>query len=289
MGLGTGKPAPDGDGKWAVPLNEIVSALKRLGYEIDECGSLEVPVPAGAGDPKAKYLREITITCALVAAWVRERREAGLFPLVIGGDHSIAAGSVAGAAAAARSRGEALGLLWMDAHADMNTPETSPSGNIHGMAVAALFGLGPPPLANLAGFSPKVSPLHTALIGVRSIDAQESANIARINPCIITMHEIRRRGVQETTREALRQVTEGTAGIHLSLDIDVLDPSEACAVSTPVPGGLTCRDACLALEMIAASGRLVSMDLVEVNPCLDVDGSTCRASVELIRSALGPI
>lgn len=269
--------------------DRLQAALERLGCRrVEDHGSLPVPVPEDAGDPRARYLKEIAETCEGVGRWVREQHRAGRFPLVMGGDHSIAAGTVAGTAAALRDSGRPpVGLIWIDAHADLNTPETTPTGHVHGMALAALLGLGPPALTDILGFSPKVDPRQCVLLGVRDVDREEWENIARTGVRIITMRELDERGMFGVMREALALAATGTGGFHLSFDMDALDPAVAPGVATPVPGGLTYREAHLAMEMIAESGGLLSMDMVEVNPVLDREGLTARVSHGLIGSALG--
>jgi arginase len=219
---------------------------------------------------------------------VKDALEEGMTPVILGGDHSVAAGSVSGVAEFYRRQKQKIGLIWIDAHADMNTPESSPSGNVHGMPLAALLGLGPEPLANIFGFSPKVQAENTVLIGVRDIDATEKVNIKRAGVSeVYTMRDIDERGMRTVVEEALRTAGRGTAGYHVSLDMDWIDPEDAPGVGTPVRGGATYREAHLAMEIIADHGRMVSLEVVEVNPVIDEHNRTADLAVELISSAFG--
>jgi arginase len=226
--------------------------------------------------------------------------EDGLTPLVLGGDHSLAAGTVSGVAEYYRRRQQKIGLLWMDAHADFNTPQTSPSGNVHGMPLAALLGLGRErggdaaddesldPLGGIFGFSPKVAPGNTVILGVRDIDAAERENIRSAGVIhVYTMRDIDERGMRAVMEEALQAAGDGTAGYHVSLDMDWLDPEDAPGVGTPVRGGATYREAHLAMEILADHGRMVSFEIVEVNPVIDEHNRTADLAVELACSAFG--
>jgi arginase len=215
---------------------------------------------------------------------VRAILGAGETPVILGGDHSLAMGSVAGAAAHAGGR---IGLLWIDAHADLNTPETSPTGNVHGMPLATLLGRGDPMLLDIGGKSPVVLPRHAALLGVRDVDPGERALIRELGLAVYTMKELDERGTGTCIREALARVTKGTKGFHLSFDMDALDPEVAPGVGTPVPGGLTYREAHLACELVAETGKLLSLDVVEVNPILDERNRTADLAVQMILSARG--
>jgi arginase len=206
---------------------------------------------------------------------------------VLGGDHSVAAGTVAGVAEFLRRQNQKLGLLWIDAHTDINTPESSPSGNVHGMPLAAIMGLGPPELANIFGFSPKVAPENCVLVGVRDIDAAEKENVRRAGIEVYTMRDIDERGMRAVMEEALRAAGRGTAGYHVSLDMDWVDPEDAPGVGTPVRGGATYREAHLAMEIIADHGRLTSFEIVEVNPVIDEHNRTANLAVELTLSVFG--
>ncbi len=287
LGLGAGH-AGAGAGYHAVHTAKLTDALAALGLEITDHGCLAVPAFSNdPGDPKARFLEPITETCDQLAAWVESQLVKGCFPLVIGGDHSISAGTVAGTAEHAHEIGESIGMIWIDAHGDMNTPDTSPSGNVHGMPVAASLGLGPKLLADIRGFSPKVRPEHTVLIGIRDLDPEEFELVEEHGVRCITTREIDERGMFHCMHEAIERANDGTRGMHVSLDMDALDPSVAPGVGTPVPGGLTFREAHLALEMIADTDKLLSFDVVEVNPMLDAHNLTARIAVGLIASALG--
>jgi arginase len=206
---------------------------------------------------------------------------------VLGGDHSVAVGSVSGAARFFRERGLNIGLIWLDAHADMNTPETSPSGNIHGMPLACLVGMGPAELTDLGGFRPKVAPRNTVIVGLRDVDQMERPHVADSGVRAFTMRDIDERGMRAVMAEAIQAASQGTAGFHLSLDMDFVDPQDAPGVGTPVRGGVTYREAHLAMEMICDSSRMVSIEVVEVNPVIDEVNRTADLAVELIMSGLG--
>ena len=212
---------------------------------------------------------------------------AGKFPLILGGDHSIAVGTVAGVSRAFRPRGDQIGVIWIDAHSDMNTPETSPSGNIHGMPLACCIGQGPHELTHLFEYAPKVEPNNVVLIGLRDVDVSERGQVRQSGVTAFTMRDIDERGLKNVMAEAIQLASDGTAGFHLSFDMDVLDPDEAPGVGTPVRGGVTYREAHLAMETICDSSRMVSMEVVEVNPVLDVANRTALLAVELIMSAMG--
>ena len=208
-------------------------------------------------------------------------------PVVLGGDHSIAVGTTAGVAAHFQKQSKRTGLIWLDAHGDMNTPETSPSGNVHGMPLAALMGYGPPELTLLAGSKPMVEPRNVSLVGVRDLDARERRLVKESGVHIFTMRDIDERGMREVMAEALRFATDDTAGVAVSLDMDVVDPTDAPGVGTPVRGGMTYREAHLAMEMLADSRAMVSLELVEINPVIDLHNTTAILGVELILSGLG--
>ena len=235
----------------------------------------------------AKYLNEITETCTAQAELVIKTLEAGKIPLALGGDHSIAAGTVSGVAEFYRRKKQRVGLLWIDAHSDINTPETSPSGNVHGMPLGAIMGLFHSPLSDLYGFSPKVRPENCALVGIRDVDEHERENIRRSGVHVFTMRDIDERGMRAVMEEALRLAGRGTVGYHVSLDLDWIDPEDAPGVGTPVWGGATYREGHLAMEIIADHGRMLSFELVEVNPVLDERNQTAELAVELALSAFG--
>jgi arginase len=263
--------------------------LAALGRSIVDKGDLPAPIPEtqGEGDARRKYAHEIARVCEKLYQTALESLEEGAIPLVLGGDHSLAAGSVAAAAAHARRLGKPLGLLWIDAHADMNTPASTLSGNVHGMPLAALLGPEPAELSRLGGFSPKVLPAHTALLGVRNLDAREKELVRASGVHVFTMKDIDRLGMAAVASQALAVAGDGTAGIHVSFDLDVCDPSIAPGVGTPVNGGINYREAHLVMEMVADSGRLTSLDMVEVNPTLDLRNTTAELGTGLALSALG--
>jgi arginase len=265
------------------------SALKGLGHKVEDAGNIHVKIPEEQhfGDRRAKYLHEIAETCQEVAHRIYQTLEAGFFPVSLGGDHSMAVGTQAGTAKFYRDRKQAVGLLWIDAHADMNTPETSPSGNVHGMPFAATLGFGPGPLANIFGFSPKMQPKNCVLIGARNLDAHEAALVKNSGIHVFTMREIDERGMRAVMEKSLALATEGTAGFVVSFDMDVMDPSEAPGVGTPVRGGITFREAHLAMEMVADSKKMVSLEVVEINPIIDTGNRTAMLGVGLVNSALG--
>jgi len=276
-------------GPSAVRVAGLEARLEQLGYVVEDAGNIAVPIPEqkSAGDPHAKYLKEITATCTKAAELVLRTLEAGKVPLVLGGDHSVGAGSVSGVAEFYRKQGQKIGLIWIDAHTDINTPDSSPSGNVHGMPLAAIMGLGPPELANIFNFCPKVSPDNCVLVGVRDIDSVEKENVRRAGIDVFTMRDIDERGMRTVTEEALRIAGRGTAGYHVSLDMDWIDPEDAPGVGTPVRGGATYREAHLAMEIIADHGRMLSFEIVEVNPVIDEHNRTADLAVELALSAFG--
>jgi arginase len=265
------------------------AAIKSLGHGVEDSGNIFVKNPEEQhfGDRRAKYLNEIAEACRDVAQRVCQTLEEGLFPLTLGGDHSIAIGTIAGVSKFLRDRSQTTGLIWIDAHGDMNTPESSPSGNIHGMPFAACLGLGPEPLTGICGFAPKVEAAKCVLIGVRDLDAREKRIIQRSGVHVFTMRDIDEQGMRAVMEKSLALATEGTAGFITSFDMDVVDPSEAPGVGTPVRGGLTFREAHLAMEMIADHGKMLSLELVEINPIIDMMNKTAILGVGLITSAFG--
>jgi arginase len=276
-------------GPSAVRVAGLEARLEELGHQVEDGGNVLVPIPEQKkeGDASAKYLKEITATCTKLADLVLKTLEAGKVPLCLGGDHSMAAGTVSGVAEFYRKQEHRIGLIWIDAHTDINTPESSPSGNVHGMPLAALMGLWPSDLGNIYGFSPKVSPENCVLVGVRDIDAVEKENVRRAGIGVFTMRDIDERGMRTVMEEALRIAGRGTAGYHISLDMDWVDPEDAPGVGTPVRGGATYREAHLAMEIIADHGRMLSMEIVEVNPVIDEHNRTADLAVELALSAFG--
>jgi arginase len=267
----------------------LAERLRNLGCEVVDHGDVECPVPEECeiGDPRQKYAEDIRDVCEEVRARAYGAAREGALPLVLGGDHSLAMGSVAGVAQAFRERGTQLGLLWFDAHGDMNVPESSPSGNVHGMPLAHLIGMGSAMLRDIGGFSPKVRVEHTVLIGLRDLDAVERRLVSESGVHVFTMKDLDRDGAGRVMERALAYATAGTAGIYVSLDMDALDPAIAPGVGTPRKGGLSYREAHLCMELVADSGLLAGMDVVEVNPTLDHRNSTAELGVELILSAFG--
>ena len=277
-------------GPSAVRVAGLERRLEALGHQVTDGGNIRVEIAEtqAAGSENAHYLKEITDTCTHLAEAVAKTLEEGMTPLVLGGDHSLAAGSISGVAEFHRRRNEKIGVIWMDAHTDINTPESSPSGNVHGMPLAALRGLGPEALANIYGYQPKIAAENTVLIGVRSIDAAERENLRRAGVTeVYTMRDIDERGMRTVMEEALRAAGRGTAGYHVSLDMDWIDPEDAPGVGTPVRGGATYREAHLAMEIIADHGRLLSFEIVEVNPVIDEHNRTADLAVELACSTFG--
>ena len=277
-------------GPSAMRVAGLEARLEALGHQVTDGGNIRVEVAEtrASGSSSARYLTEIAETCTRTAEAVVRTLEEGIVPLVLGGDHSLAAGSVSGVAEFYRRRNERIGVFWLDAHSDINTPETSPSGNVHGMPLAALLGLGPEALQDIYGFSPKVAPENTVLIGIRDIDSAERDNIRRAGVAeVYTMRDIDERGMRTVMEEALRAAGRGTAGYHVSLDMDWIDPEDAPGVGTPVRGGATYREAHLAMEILADHGRMVSFEIVEVNPVIDEHNRTAELAVELACSAFG--
>jgi len=276
-------------GPSAVRVAGLEARLETLGHVVEDAGNVSVAIAEQKkeGDPRAKYLKEITATCTKHAELVMKTLEAGKVPIVLGGDHSVAAGTVAGVAEFYRRQKQKIGLIWIDAHSDINTPDSSPSGNVHGMPLAAIMGLGPPELSNIINFSPKVNPDNCVLVGVPDIDSIEKENIRRAGVEVFTMRDIDERGMRAVMEEALRMAGRGTAGYHVSLDMDWIDPEDAPGVGTPVRGGATYREAHLAMEIIADHGRMLSFEIVEVNPVIDEHNRTADLAVELTLSAFG--
>ena len=276
-------------GPSAVRVAGLEARLEALGHVVEDGGNVSVAIAEQKkeGHPHAKYLKEITATCVKHAELMIKTLESGKVPIVLGGDHSVAAGTVAGVAEFYRRQNQKIGLIWIDAHSDINTPESSPSGNVHGMPLAAIMGLGPPELANVLNFSPKVSPENCVLVGVRDIDAIEKENIRKAGIEVFTMRDIDERGMRTVMEDALRMAGRGTAGYHISLDMDWVDPEDAPGVGTPVRGGATYREAHLAMEIIADDGRMLSFEIVEVNPVIDEHNRTAELAVELTLSAFG--
>jgi arginase len=288
LDLGQGRRGVD-MGPSAMRVANLNARLASLGYEIEDLGNVPVEQAEAApeGHPHAKYLPQIAATCQRVAQQVVGVLGKGGIPLVLGGDHSVAVGTVSGVSQFFNTRGEKIGLIWLDAHADMNTPESSPSGNVHGMPLACLVGIGPPELTRLFGYQPKVTPKNAVVVGLRDVDAIEKPHVRDSGVRAFTMRHIDERGLRSVMEEAIGAATEGTAGFHLSLDMDFVDPKDAPGVGTPVRGGATYREAHLAMEMICDSRRMLSMEVVEVNPVIDEVNRTADLAVELVMSGLG--
>jgi arginase len=283
LDLGAGRRGVD-MGPSAIRYAGLDDRLARLGLECSDWGNVETAIPeaTASGDPRARFLSEIKDACERIARRVAATAGDRYLPIVLGGDHSIALGTLGGLA----SKYGAGGVLWFDAHGDLNTPETSPSGNVHGMPLAAALGLATDAFASDAWPLPALNPERVALIGVRSLDEGERELVRRLGVAVYTMTDLDRRGVEPVVREALEQV-DGAPFVHVSLDMDVVDPDVAPGVGTPVRGGLSYREAHLAMELVAESGLLGSMDIVEVNPILDRENVTAELAVELVASALG--
>ena len=267
----------------------LQASIKKLGLQVEDIGNLSVKQPEEmpVGEKRAKYLQEIAETCGDVAAAAEKSLIEGFLPLVLGGDHSIAAGVAAGVANYFRKEKKQIGYLWLDAHGDMNTPESSPSGNVHGMPLAAIMGYGAPELVDLLGFKPKAEPGNIVIVGARDLDAQERKIVKRSGIHVFTMRDIDERGMREVMADALKYAMDDTAGIAVSLDMDFVDPADAPGVGTPVRGGVTYREAHLAMEMISDSESMVSLEVVEINPILDEHNRTALLGVELVLSGLG--
>lgn len=284
MDLGADRRGVD-IGVSAIRYANLNTRLRSLGHTVHDIGNLVVPQPESQplGNSKLKYLEPIVQVCEELAKVVTDTLQSGEFPLVLGGDHSIALGSIAGVSRVHKN----VGVIWIDAHADFNTYEITPSGNIHGMILAASAGIGESRLTHIGGWSPKVNKQNIVIVGARDLDPNEQVCLREHAIRVFTMSDIDRKGISDVMRQAITIAGQGNDGIHLSLDMDALDPKEAPGVGTPVKGGLTYREAHLAMEMIADSRLLVSMDVVEVNPILDRENATALLAVELVLSALG--
>lgn len=288
MDLGSGRRGVD-MGPSAIRIAGLAERLADLGHRVVDEGDVAIKnmEELKIGNDRARYLPEIARASAIIARKVERIMGLDHFPLVLGGDHSIAIGTVSGIAAFAHRQAKKLGLLWVDAHGDINTPETSPSGNIHGMPLAALLGFGADELTSIAGASAKVDPANVALVGIRSLDGGEKKRLKETGVQVQTMADIDRHGVQRAMEKALARVVDGTDFVHVSVDLDAVDPSVAPGVGTPVKGGLDYREAHLIMEVIADAGVMTSMELVEVNPILDQCNASAAFAVELVQSAFG--
>ncbi|PYR71424.1 MAG: arginase [Acidobacteria bacterium] len=288
MDLGADRRGVD-MGPSALRYADLNEKLQALGYEVDDLGDLDVIIPETRhfGDPQAKYLKEIADACTHLANLVLEIHTDHRTPIVLGGDHSIAVGTMSGMAESFRRQNRKIGLMWFDAHADFNTPQISPSGNVHGMPMAAIMGYGPIELTRIFGFSPKIQPERAVMIGIREVDPQERELVKSSGVRVFTMKEIDRRGIGSVMDEALSIVTKDTDGFSVTLDADFLDPYESPGVATPVRGGADYREAHLAMEMVADTKKMVSFEIAEINPILDVQNKTAHFGMELILSAFG--
>jgi arginase len=276
-------------GPSAFRIAGIGEQLTTLGLTVVDKGDITTPIPEtkGPGDVHKRYVKDIARVCQKLFQTSLASFDDGALPIVLGGDHSLAAGSVAAAAAYHRKRGQKVGLIWVDAHGDMNRPDTSDSGNVHGMPLAALLGSEPAELARFAGDGPAVESAHTVLVGIRNLDEVEKQLVRDSHVHVFTMKDVDRLGITQVMERALAIACDGTAGVHISFDMDVCDPTIAPGVGTPVKGGLDYREAHVVMEMVAESGRLTSLDLVEVNPTLDLRNQTAELGTELAMSALG--
>ncbi len=270
-------------GPSAIRYAGLSDRLLGAGIEVEDRGNVEAPLAEtrATGDERARFLDAILETCGRIAGEVERARSDGLTPLVLGGDHSIAIGTMSGLAASGPG-----GVLWLDAHGDLNTPETTPSGNVHGMPLAAVLGVCGESFSNDGLRLPAVDPNRVALVGVRSLDPGEQALVRELGVAVYTISDLDRRGVEPVMDEALEQIGGG-AFVHVSVDLDVVDPEVAPGVGAPVRGGLSYREAHLALELVAEAGVLDSLELVEVNPIRDHENTTAELAVELAASALG--
>ncbi|RAL22099.1 arginase [Thermoflavimicrobium daqui] len=284
LDLGQGRRGVD-MGPSAIRYATAQDELIKLGYEVEDLGDILTSSPESSviEHQNLKYLKEVSLACEQLADSISKVVERDRFPLVFGGDHSIAIGTIAGVA----KHYENLGVIWYDAHGDLNTGETSPSGNIHGMSLAASLGIGHPALVRCGGYAPKVRPENVVLVGIRELDQGEKELIRELGIRVFTMHEIDRLGMARVMDEAIHIVSKNTDGVHLSLDLDGLDPKDCPGVGTPVPGGISYRESHLAMEMLAEANKITSAEFVEVNPILDQSNQTAKVAVALIGSLFG--
>ncbi|OGU66484.1 MAG: arginase [Ignavibacteria bacterium RBG_16_36_9] len=288
MDLGADRRGVD-MGPSALRIAGLQTKLETLSYKVQDNGDIKIEIMERQKikNPKLKYIDEILKTSKLLAEKVEKVLEKGDFPLCIGGDHSMALGTISGIASYCNKRKLRLGVIWVDAHSDMNTDETSPSGNIHGMPLAALLGLGCDELINILGFSPKLLPDNCALIGIRSIDEAEKVNIKKLKVPIYTMNDIDKLGIHRIIAKVLKQFREKVDHFHISFDVDSVDPLVAPGVGTPIPGRLSYREAHLLIETIAECGCMSSLEIAEVNPILDHKNQSATFTAELIASSMG--
>jgi arginase len=288
MDLGASRRGVD-MGPSALRVAGLQARIKQLGLHVEDIGNISVKQPEemSYGEKKAKYLAEIADACKDLATLVEKTLDETMMPVVLGGDHSIAAGSLSGVAAHFKKKDKKIGLIWLDAHGDINTPESSPSGNVHGMPLAAAMGYGATELVELQGFRPKVEAQNISLVGIRDLDTQERKLAKKSGVHVFTMRDIDERGMREVMSDALKYAMDDTDGISVSLDMDFVDPSDAPGVGTPVRGGVTYREAHLAMEMLADTEAMVSLEVVEINPVIDEHNRTALLGVELVLSGLG--
>ncbi len=288
LDFGSGRRGVD-MGPSAIRIAGLNDRLRELGYQVQDLGNLHVSVPEThpIGETKQRFMTEVSQVCSQLSSQIVGMMKEETIPVILGGDHSISIGSIAGVSKYYRSKKKRIGLIWMDAHGDMNTPETSHSGNIHGMPLAATLGYGPDALTAVGQFKQKVLPENTVLIGARDLDPLEKEMIRQSNIHVFTMREIDEIGMRGVMEKAIAIASEGTEGFHVSLDLDLLDPSEAPGVGTPAWGGITYRESHLAMEIIADSEKMLAFDIVEVNPILDERNSTAQLAVELCASVFG--
>ena len=288
MDLGAGRRGVD-MGPSALRIAGLQQKLEMLGYSVNDTGNIKIEIMERQKikDARLKYLSEIIKTSKILADKVSSELEKGNFPLCIGGDHSMAIGTIAGISSYCKKRKLKTGIIWIDAHADMNTDKTTPSGNIHGMPLAASLGFGNKELINFYGFSPKLLPENCALIGIRSIDEAEKEIIKKLNLSVYTMQEIDKLGIHRIINKVLKQFRQNVDHIHISFDVDSVDPAIAPGVGTPVQGGLSFREAHLLMESIAECGCMSSLEIAEVNPILDDKNKSANFTVDLIASSMG--
>ncbi|MBX3463091.1 MAG: arginase [Planctomycetes bacterium] len=288
MDLGAGRRGVD-MGPSAIRIAGVSQGLRQLGLRVEDDGDVGVPAPEtrDPGTGNARYLEPIYHVCNRLRLRVRRSLELGEIPVVLGGDHSIAIGTVSGVSEYFRDRDERVGLIWVDAHGDMNTPESSPTGNIHGMPLATLLGMGHPRLVEMGGFWPKVAAANVCLIGIRDIDEVERQNIRQSGIHAYTMRDVDERGMRAILQEAIAFASDGTVGFHVSFDLDGMDPRDVPGTGTPVKGGISWREANLLMEMVSDSGRMTSLEITELNPILDVRNQSGEVAVDVILSAFG--
>ena len=288
MDLGAGRRGVD-MGPSAIRIAGVTQGLRQLGLRVEDDGDVGVPAPEtrAPGDTHARYLEPIYHVCNRLRLRVRRSLDQGEIPVVLGGDHSIAIGTVSGVAEHFRQNEQTIGLIWVDAHADMNTPQSSPTGNIHGMPLATVLGMGHPRLVEMGGFWPKVEPKNVCLIGIRDIDETERQIVRKSGIHAYTMRDVDERGMRAIMQESIGFATDGTAGFHVSFDLDGMDPRDVPGTGTPVKGGISWREANLLMEMVSDTGRMTSLEVTELNPVLDVKNQSGEVAVDVILSAFG--